>query len=245
MTGITRFGSTVLVLAALTAACEGGTGPTERAPLALSFAVQSQAGLAGSLVPFSDVQITDGTHTLDIEQAFVQFSSIEIERADGGSDVDSDGDTDSDSDSDGSHDEFIRLNGGTIELPLEGGVITPISEPLPAGFYDELELDVTTLRLVGTFDGEAFDVTLPVLLDLELEFEPPIQLVEGEPFNVTVNIDAASWFRASDGTIIDPRLVNIDSTARAAFRHRLALAFKAFEDSDRDGDDRDSDSDSH
>lgn len=246
MIRLTRSALAVLALAASTFACDGSTGPDGGVPLALSFAVPGQQqGLAASLAVFAMDPISDGAHTLDVQQAFVQFSSIEIERADGGSDIDSDGDSDSEGDSDGGHDEFVSLSGSTIELPLDGGVITPITESLPAGTYDELELDISTLRVVGTWDGVAFDETIPVDMDLELEFEPPVELAAaGDPFNVTVQVHVADWFRTSDGSLIDPRTMD-DDDARALLRQRLALAFNSFEDSDRDGDDQDSDSDSH
>ena len=232
----------VLALAAATAGCES-TGPRGDASLALSFAVASDAGLAATLAGALD-PITDGTHTLDLQQVFVQTSSVEVEYSGpDGTASDSDTDSDSDSDSDGGHDEHITFGGSTIELPLEGGIVTPVTGTVPAGSYKELELDIEALRLVGTYDGEAFDVTVPIDMDLELELEPPLILAEGDPFNVTVNVAVADWFR-SNGTVVDPRDFATDSNAQAAFRQRVALAFEAFGDQDRDADEADSDSDS-
>lgn len=246
MVRMTRMAVAVLALSTLAVACDDGTtSPDGMAPLTLSFTTGApQQGLAASVATFS-VPISDGTHTLDVERAWIEYSSIEVERADGSWDGDSDGDSDSESDSDGNHDEYIELDGGTFELPVESGVITPFTTLLPAGVYDELEVDVTGLRLVGTYDGESFDVTIPVDLDLELEIDPPMELVEGETLNLTVQVNVPVWFRSADGHILDPRDIAVDDDLRYSFRQRLAFAFHAFEDSDRDGDDQDSDSDSH
>src|SRR5690606_29599448 len=189
-------GIAVLALAAFAVACGDTTSPEGTAPLTLSFAVGApQQGLAAAVGTFAI--ISDGTNTLDIQEAIVQYSSIEVERADGSWDGDSDGDSDSESDSDGNHDEYVSVSGGSFALPVESGVITPISTRLPPGLYDELEIDVTGVRLVGTYNDEAFDVTVPVDVDLEIEVDPPFELVDDETLNLTVQVNVPAWFRSA------------------------------------------------
>jgi hypothetical protein len=78
-----------------------------------------------------------------------------------------------------------------------------------------------------------------------MEFEPEIEALDSAvPFNVTISIDPLIWFMNDDGSFIDPRELETDSSLRNRVRQRMALSFKAFEDSDHDGDDEDSDSDS-
>lgn len=233
--------SGALVLALV--ACDLGSGPEDEVPVSLSFAVRPRAGLAGVAAGSWTPALSDGARTLELTTVQLNVEELTLERAevDG---ADSDGDSDSDSDSDGPGNERFVAQGATVTLPLGGGVITPFSEPVPVGLYEELEIDIEGVRLVGTVDGQAFDVTLPLDLELEMEFEPPLEVLNpDEPFNVTISIDPLAWLKNSDGSFIDPRQLATDSSLRNRVRQRMALTFKAFEDSDHDGDDEDSDSD--
>ena len=225
------------------AGCESILGSRDGAPVSLSFTTPragTSASLSAALIP-----ITGGGHTLDVQQIEVGFSEVVLERAEGGFGGDSDGDSDSDSDSDGAGNEHFRSGPVTVNLPLEGGVITPITTTLPVGFYEELEMDVERVRIRGTFDGQAFDVSVPVDAELEMEFNPPFEVTtEANQLNLTVSINALTWFRNADGSLVDPRELASNSDLRSRLVSRIKASFKAFEDSDRDADDADSDSDS-
>ena len=196
------------------------------------------------------IVITGGGHTLDLQSADVVFSEVTFEGRDATNaddDGDSDSDTESDSDSDSEHSGSSRFRTGavTLALPLEGGLVTPFTGQVPVGTYRGIEMDADFIRLRGTYDGQTFDVTVPVNAELELEFEPPLAVTEsGDPVNVSVNIDVAAWFKDANGNTIDPRQLATNSTLRAEFRNRVRASFRAFEDSDRDADESDSDSDS-
>lgn len=186
--------------------------------------------------------ISDGVHTLDVQAIDVNFDEIVFERLESETPGDSDGESDADSDSDGIDNEKVRTN-ATITLPLQGGVITPITAGVAAGRYEKVEMDVASIRVRGTFDGQAFDTTIPVNDELELEFNPPLEIGGTATTNVTVRIDPANWFRTSGGQVIDPRALATDASLRSEIRNRIRSSFKAFEDSDKDADDADSDSD--
>lgn len=189
------------------------------------------------------IVVTGGGHTLDLQSADVVFSEVTFE----GRDVDTADDDDSDSDSDSDHDGNSKFRSGaiTLALPLEGGVVTPFTGQLPVGTYRGVEMDAEFIRLRGTYDGQSFDVTVPLNAELELDFNPPLAVTEsGDPVNVSVKIDVAAWFKDASGNTIDPRQLATNSTLRAEFRNRVRASFKAFEDSDRDADESDSDSDS-
>jgi hypothetical protein len=116
---------------------------------------------------------------------------------------------------------------------------------LPVGFYEEIELDFESVHLVGTYDGQPFDVTVPVKTELDVRFNPPIEISsETDRINVTVAIDPFMWLRRADGALVDPRLLETDAELRAQFVNRIRASIRAFEDEDRDADDADSDSDS-
>lgn len=227
---------------ALLGACAELIGGAGRRPASVSFhvpAAGSSLAASASLVP-----VTGGGHTVDVTSIDVVLSEVTFERADAtGGDADSD-DSDADSDSDGAHNEQVRVGASTVALPLAGGVVTPFTGTIPNGTYDGLELDVEFLRIRGTYDGQAFDVTLPVNAEVELDIVPPLVVSgNGDPVNVTVNVDALSWFRTADGAVVDPRRLQTDATYRAAFIARIRASLRATEDSDRDGDEADSDSD--
>ena len=188
------------------------------------------------------IVVTSGGHTIDLQSADVVFSEMTFE----GSNVESGDDDDSDLDSDSDHDGNAKFRAGatTVALPLEGGIITPFNGQIPVGTYSRLEMDADFLRIRGTYDGQTFDVTVPVNAELELRFSPPLDVTGSEPVNVNVNVDVASWFRDASGNVIDPRQLNTNAELRAQFRNRVRASFRAFEDGDHDGDESDSDSDS-
>lgn len=237
--------------AGLAAACGDltGTGRDTRAAT-LSFhagtlaSMQSNDGVAVSTDGSGAIVVT-GTNgrVVDVQSVDLVLSEVTFEGR--GVDANDDDDSDADSDSDHNGNATFRSGPTTVALPLEGGVITPFSGQLPFGTYDRLELDAEFARIRGTVDGQAFDVTVPIERELELRFSPPLVVNEGsQPLNATVNVDVASWFRTSDGRVIDPRTLNTDASARSAFRQRVGTSFNAFEDEDGDADDDDSDSDS-
>lgn len=223
-------------------ACAELTGNAATRQAAVSFhvpAAGSSLAASASLVP-----ITADGHTVDVTSIDVVLSEVTFEHAGAsGGDADSD-DSDADSDSDGAHNEQVRVGASTVALPLTGGVVTPFTGSIPAGTYDGLELDVEFLRIRGTYDGQPFDVTLPVNAEVELDITPPLVVTGGgDPLNVTVNVDVLSWFRAVDGSVVDPRRLQTDAAYRAGFIARIRASLHATEDSDRDGDEADSDSD--
>lgn len=222
-----------------TAACSMLTGDKGAGSASLSFHATGTTAASAALMN-SAIPITDGVHTVDLQSVDVTFSEVTFERADGQTSDDDDSDTDSDSE--GSHNVRLRSGATTVSMPLTGGLIAPFSGNLAAGSYDRVELDVEFIRLRGTYDGQAFDVTIPVGRELELRLSPPLVVDGSTPGNVTVNINFAAWFSAN-GATIDPRQLATSSTALSAFRDRVKASFKATEDQDRDGDDADSDSD--
>lgn len=221
---------------------DGGT--TE--PVSVSFAT-SFSGTSASSLQLAP-PITDGTHTLDIQGVTLNLDELVLERdedeADGDSDsenFDGDSDSEGDSDSDGPGNEHFGSGPISIDLPLDGTVVTEITTLVPSGRYEEVEMDIASVRLVGTYDAEPFDVVVPLDLELEVEFEPALDVQD--ELNLTVALDVGAWLREADGSLIDPRALTTDAALRTRLMQRIALSLDAFEDSDHDGDDADSDSD--
>ena len=234
-----------LMIAFVAAACSdllSNNGDAREA--SLSFGVTQNGALVSVTADptFAAIIVDGGGHSVDLQSADVVFSEMTFERVG----IDDGDDDDSDADSDSDHDGNAKFRAGatTVALPLEGGVITPFTGEIPAGVYRRLEMDADFVRLRGTYDGQAFDVTVPVNAELELRFNPPLDLTSStEPVNVSVNVDVASWLRDANGATIDPRQLATNATLRAQFRNRVRASFRAFEDHDRDADEADSDSD--
>ena len=236
----------LLAAGGIAAACSnalGGGGPRQ-ASLSFHVVPTAAASLVAAGGPLSLV-VGDATHSVDIQSVDIVFSEITFEARDA-ADADDEESDDADDDSDSEHEGDARFEVGaaTVSLPVEGGVITPFNGQLPVGTFDGLEMDAEFARIRGTVDGQPFDVTIQIDKELEIDFEPPFVVEEGgDPINVSVNIDVASWFKDANGAVIDPRLLATDATLREQFRNRVRASFRAFEDQDKDADEDDSDSD--
>jgi len=220
--------------------------------VSLSFASSFGAtGLVSSIAAAPPIE--DGENTLDLTALSLTLDEIKLERSESEEDGDSDGESDGesgdsdsemDSDSDGAGDaDFGGSDSVTIDVPLDGDVVTEVTVPVPAGSYEELEIDVASVRLVGTFNDAAFDVLVPLGLEVETEFEPPIDV--DESINLTVSLNLDEWLREADGSVIDPRQLATDTEMRNRLIQRIAVSLNAFEDEDGDGDESDSDSDAN
>ena len=254
--------SMTLVAAALSiAACDDSTGPGfDGAPDAsLSFAVpQSLTGSSG-MGP-QPVIITDAAgRVLDITQVQVVLAELELKRMD-----------DDECDDDDSCEEF-EAGPVLVDLPVEGGVISPFDVPIPAATYDELELEIddaeddsvaadfftehpnwpheASIRLVGTFDpndgsgAQPFDVYLLVEVEIERELVPPLVVSDSaQDVNVTVQVDVARWL-LENGELIDPRDLPGDDNLQDIVEDNIEQSFDAYEDDDHDGEDDDEDDD--
>jgi hypothetical protein len=231
----------VLASAAPFAACDS-LGLNDDQRVTVSFATPAAARTQSSVLAADS--FTDGTHTINLTNVDVVLDEVTLERSEHEVGGDSDGESDADSDSDGSANERLRDGPFTVALPMNGGVITPIDRSLPAGSYEKIEMDVASVRVRGTYDGQAFDVSLPVNAELELEFDEEFVVDDdADRLNLTVQFDFASWFR-NNGALVDPRLLATNGSLRALVINRIRSSIKAFEDSDKDADDEDSDSDS-
>ena len=128
-----------------------------------------------------------------------------------------------------------EIKGGTmlVALPVNGSLVTPISATVAPGIYHKLELKVQTVRIRGTFDGQAFDVTVGVDEDLEMSINPPLEVTELSQANLTVAVQITNWFRAGDGGALDVR--NLSTTARSRLISNIEASFDAFDDHHRSG----------
>jgi hypothetical protein len=211
----------VSALVVSASACEDVTGSVaDRGTTSLSFAA---AGAPGSISASALADsIVVGGHVIELTNADLRLSKIEIE-----------GDS-----------LEIEMKGGmtVVGLPLNGGVTTPVTVPVLPGTYDKLEMEIQSVRLRGTFDGQPFDVNVNVVAEVETYLNPPVVVTSSGTENVTVTFSAATWFVSSTGTALDPRNLTAEGAQRLMANIKASL--HGFDDHDCDGD-HDEDDDDH
>ena len=254
----------VMVIAAATtlAACEDSTSPrfdgAEGATLSFAVPQGSQGSSAAHpLRPGAGpraVVITDAAgRTLDVTQIQVVMEEVELKRL-----------MHDECAEDDDACEYFAIGPVLIDLPVEGGVVTPFDVAIPADTYEELELEIddaeddstsaqffaenptwpqdASIRIVGTFDAndgagpQPFDVYLEVSAEVERDLVPPLVITDSaQDVNVTVQVDVAAWFQGAGG-LIDPRDLNENDDLFDQVEENIEESFEAFEDDDRDGD---------
>ena len=132
-----------------------------------------------------------------------------------------------------------------VTLSATGGVVTAGVGLVPPGTYREIGVKIGTVRLVGTYDTKAFDVTLPVNVEREMEFKPPVTVggASDPQRNVTIAVPLSTWLTNPDGTLVDPAKLATDATLRATVAQRIRASLRAYRDDNKN--DRDDDNDEH
>ncbi|HVE36439.1 MAG TPA: DUF4382 domain-containing protein [Gemmatimonadaceae bacterium] len=228
-----------LAVFGLVVACSDSTS-TNRAPAQIAFTSGISSTANALLVP-----LTSGGHTLNITQATLTITRVELKptKTDACVGDNEAGDDNivsaSSSATSDDNDACEELKAGplSVDLPLNGGITTLPANAIPAGTFREIELQVSTARVVGTFDGTPFDVTVPVNTRGEIEFATPLVVADGTPTSVTINVPVGGWLTNADGSLVDPSKISSNATLLAQVRSRIIASFHAFEDEDHDGHD--------
>jgi hypothetical protein len=235
--------ATLLMLAA----CESTT--PDRRPVSVSFSTQSAAALAiaGERAPNFDVTVTIGANTLVITKAQLVVRSIKLKKTE----------TLECSDDDGIDDDCdeIKLGPMLVDLPLTANGVTSVTATIPEGTYREVSFKIhkpdddnaedlafiaanptferTSIRVEGTYNGQAFVYTSDVSERMEVEFESPVT-INADDQNVTVQLDLSSWFEVG-GQIVNPNTANKGGANENAVRDNIRASMRALEDDDRNG----------
>ena len=237
--------ASLVALASFAAACSDSTSAKNSASQ-LGFTTGASLGANADAAP-----ITVGGHTLDLTAVSLTISRAEVKPAatavcaddsEGGDDNRVPSGTASADDGNNNaqgHDDCDEMKVGptTIDLPLDGSVVSVPADALPAGTFQELELRLAFVRIQGTFDGKAFDVTISAPVRGEIQFSTPVVVTAGTQTSITVMVPIATWFTNTDGSLLDPSQLNSNATLRNQFISRIASSFHAFEDENHDGHD--------
>jgi hypothetical protein len=186
---------------------------------------------AGSAAAASAQALTAGTG-IALTRVRVVIRKVELEKADT-----------AEMDEVASGPYLLDLSGAT----LEGSVGKVLDASFTPGTYSEMEFEVhqaqsgetaangdlkdmsdaqASILVDGTIDGAAF--TFKTAVTAEQKFEGNLVLASGS--NLTLNVDAGTWFMAN-GARLDPR----DEANRSQIENNIQKSFKAFKDDDHDG----------
>jgi hypothetical protein len=204
------------------------------------------------------IQAVNGKDTLIITRAQLVLSRVELTQTAG---------TPCDDDSSASGCTEIERHFVLVDLPTDTSVHTVLNANIPDGTYASLEArlriprssddsDATAflsahpelaganVRVEGTFDGQPFTYLGAVDTRFELTFTPPIA-VTGGGVNVTVLVDATTWFRDGTGALVDPSSANAGGSNASRVSDNIRRSFRAVRDDERDGHDHGGEDDSH
>jgi len=146
------------------------------------------------------------------------------------------------------------------DLPLDGSPLVITEKSIPAGLYDEFELEIEkpddddddvevnnsdfrdetgsySLVVKGLFNGEEFTFRSTEDFELEMDLNPPLEVTETESSTLVVSVDVNSWFKDSNGEYLDPK----DFANTERINETIEESFEGFEDDDDDDDDNDDD----
>jgi len=133
---------------------------------------------------------------------------------------------------------LARLRAGERILELQDELVRRQIEVHKVSAEDESlitqrpDLADASVKVTGDLDGTAFVFTSGVEEEFEFELSPPVDSSTGS-INVTLSIDVESWFRADNGSLLDPSL----EANRSEIETNIEQSFEAFEDDDGDGED--------
>ena len=228
-----------LALTALTACSSSDSLTNGRSTMSLSFAPQGASATADRApvgVSASASPITSGGHTLDLTSAAINISKVELHTADRG-------DMDNNECDEGKGCGTVANTPLVVTLTPTGAVVTVATAIVPAGTYREIGVKVASVRLVGTYDTKAFDVVVPVNVEREMEFKPPVTIGGATDVsrNITIAVPLTTWLTNGDGTLVDPSTLATDASARAAVASRIRATLRAFRDDNRNNKDDDND----
>lgn len=249
-----------IALPALLIACKDTTGVGARLPLSVSFVTAtSAAGPTASLAPAPGVAFDAAPAPALPVVTKVQFvlSHIELGRTSATCTATST------ATSHGQEDECeeLELDPMLVDLTPGTGVQSAITAAVPVGTYTSFEAVVgpvrqdenesgakaflakypafagKSVRVEGTYQNKSFVYESALRGEIESSFDTPMAVTK-DGMNLTVALDMSKWFRAADGTVIDPATATPGTANHELVARNIRRSFRAFEDNDRSGRDK-------
>lgn len=186
--------------------------------------------IQSSLTSPASVGINDGINEIEILEVKFFLEEFELDGADSYPDF-----------------ELEDLNDFIVTLPLDGSPLFIAQEEIPAGFYDEFEMEIakpasdvqTTDRdfrdetgnysvvVKGLYNGEEFTFRSSEDFEINVDLDPALEISETSQSTLVININVTDWFVGDDGLILHPKeLSNLEK-----INDNVEKSFEAFEDS--------------
>lgn len=99
---------------------------------------------------------------------------------------------------------------------------------------DHPEYDGVSVRVVGSWNANAFVYTTGVTDVQGVTFSPPLEVNEPSA-NFTLLVDLSGWFWTPGGALIDPATAMGDGANAVLVHQNVIRSFRAFADEDEDG----------
>ncbi|TVR35436.1 MAG: hypothetical protein EA390_01750, partial [Balneolaceae bacterium] len=133
-----------------------------------------------------------------------------------------------------------------LNVPIDGTPFQITHVQIPAGFYDEMELDIAkpgnsvtiddpdfmdgsnrySLVVNGVFNGVNFTFQSVEDFQIDIDFRPHLEIRSGQTAVIAITIDFEEWFKGEDGEILDPG----DLRNKEQINKNIEDSFSDFED---------------
>ena len=152
----------------------------------------------------------------------------------------------------------IEIGPMLVDLPLgTAGAARTLSAIVPPGTYDEVEFEIhkpessddaaflaanpdfagVSIRVEGSYNGTPFVYLSHLDVEMEFDLVPPLVIGESGAADLTLFVDLGTWFRAGDGSLVDPASANTGGGNEGLVNENVKNSLEAFEDDDHDGSD--------
>lgn len=133
-----------------------------------------------------------------------------------------------------------------VNLPLDGSPLILTEKEIPAGIYDEFELEIEkpdddvhvddrdfrdetgsySLVIKGVYNGEEFTFRSTEDFEIEIDLFPPLVVEESGTSVLVISVDISSWFIGKGGEVLDPK----DFRNTEQINKNIERSFEAWED---------------
>jgi hypothetical protein len=250
------FSAAAVFAAAALSACSDSGSPSSDAQVNFNLATRPAASAAAPVAMATvgtPETFTDGSsNELVINQVQLVLREIELKRVE---------DTSGCSGSENDGCEKLELGPILLDLPLggTGGAARSFSVPVAAGSYDQVEFEIhkpsdddvsdaafvqahpdfagVSVKVDGTFNGQAFTYVSDLNAEEEIELNPPLVTTDAAATDLTLFVDLDKWFRDGTGNLVDPASANAGLANEGLVETNIRGTLHAFEDEDHDGTD--------
>jgi hypothetical protein len=236
-----------LLLAAAALACsDNPAGPEGQGTVVFQLAT---TGTGATTAPSLAVTVTRGTDVIVITDVQLVARKIKLEQEDASCPANIEEDPEEEAEC-----PNLKLGPVLLDPPIEEGADATFTVDLPAGVYDELQLQIhkptgsndvafiaanpefdgVSIRVNGTWNGTPFTFITDLTQVIEIELEDPIVVAVDGTTALTLLLDVRSWFLdQGGGALLNPLALSQQALSRV--EQNIRQSFHAFEDDDQDG----------